>query len=97
MKEKIKEILKDAIFELNEQLDDEEKIDYNENTHFIGSKANLSSISFVTLVSIIEELIETKFDKTVHLVDEKAFSSKRSPFYSVETMTDYIEELLKDA
>ena len=46
---------------------------------------------------IIEELIEDKLDKTVHLVDEKAFSAKRSPFYSIETFAEYIEELLKEA
>ena len=97
MKEEIKGILKEAIEELNEQLDDNEQVSFSEDTHFIGSKACLSSINFVTLISIIEELIEDKMDKTVHLVNEKAFSSKRSPFYSIETFTDYIEELLKEA
>lgn len=97
MKEQIKNILKEAIEELNEQLDDDEKIEYSDSTRFIGSQASISSISFVTLVSIIEELIEDKLDKTIHLVNEKAFSSKRSPFYSIETMTEYIEELIKEA
>lgn len=96
MKNNIKLILKEAIEELNEQLDDEEKVEFNEETRFVGSNACLSSINFVTLITIIEELVEDKLDKTVHLVNEKAFSAKRSPFYSIETFTEYIEELLKE-
>ena len=92
----IKEILKIAIEELNEQLEDNEKIEFSPDIRFIGSKACIDSITFVTLISIIEELIEDKYNKTIHLVNEKAFSQKRSPFYSIETMTAYIEELLKE-
>lgn len=93
----IKQLFSDAIVELNEQLDDNEKIDLSEDTRFIGSKACIDSITFVTLISIVEEMVEDKYDKTIHLVNEKAFSSKHSPFYSIETFTNYIEELLKDA
>ena len=96
MKEKIIEILKSSIEELNEQLDSEQQVQFNEETRFIGSKACIDSITFVTLITIIEELIEDEFEKTVHLVNEKAFSSKNSPFYSIETLTTYIEELVKE-
>ena len=92
-----KEILKEAIDELNEQLDEDEKIEFSKETRFIGSKASIDSISLVTLISIIEELIEDKLDKTIHLVNEKAFSSKHSPFYSIDTLSEYIDELIKEA
>ena len=97
MKEQIANILKEAIEELNEQLDEDEKVIYGDETRFIGSQACIDSITFVTFITIIEELIEDKLDKTVHLVNEKAFSSKRSPFYSIATITEYIEELIKEA
>jgi acyl carrier protein len=92
----IKEILKEAISELNEQLDEDEKVEFNENTHFVGSSAAVDSITFVTLISIIEELIEDKLNTTISLVNEKAFSQKHSPFYSIETFSNYIQELLKE-
>lgn len=92
----IKEILKLAIDELNDQLEDDEKVEFSDDVRFIGSKACIDSITFVTLISIIEELIEEKYNKTIHLVNEKAFSQKRSPFYSIETMSAYIEDLLKE-
>ncbi|MBQ9688407.1 hypothetical protein IJV79_02085 [bacterium] len=96
MKDQIKEILKEAIEELNTQLEDDEQVAFNDETRFIGSHAAIDSISFVTLVSIIEEIIEDKMDVSIQLVNEKAFSSKRSPFYSIETMVQYIEELIKE-
>ena len=91
-----KEILKQAIEEINEQLDENEKIKFSPDTHFIGSNACMDSITFVTFISTIEELIEDKLGKTVHLVEEKAFSQKRSPFYSIDTMSAYIDQLLQE-
>ena len=91
-----KEILKQAIEEINEQLEENEKVKFSPDIHFIGSQACMDSITFVTFISTIEELIEDKLGKTVRLVDEKAFSQKRSPFYSIETMTAYIDQLIKE-
>lgn len=88
------EILKEAIEELNEQLDEDQKVAFNDETRFIGSKACIDSMSFVTLISIIEELVADKTGKTIQLVNEKAFSAKNSPFYSIETLTTYINELI---
>ena len=96
MKDNIKLLLKEAIEELNEQIEEEEKIEFNDEVRFVGSNAYLSSINFVTLISIVEELLEDKYGKTIHLVNEKAFSSKRSPFYSIQTFVDYIYELLNE-
>lgn len=89
------DLFKQAICELNQQLEDSEQVVCNDDTRFIGSNACIDSISFVTLISIIEDLVLDKYGKTIQLVDEKAFSSKNSPFYSVETFVNYIDELLE--
>lgn len=94
--DKIKNLLKEAIDELNEQLDEDDKVLFNDETRFIGSKACIDSITFVTLISIIEDLITDTFNKNIQLVNEKAFSAKNSPFYSIETLTKYIYELLQE-
>lgn len=97
MGDQIIEILKEAVSELNEQMGDDEKIAFNDETRFIGSHACIDSMGFVTLVSIIEELIVDKTGKSVQLVNEKAFSQKHSPFYSIATLKDYIETMLNEA
>lgn len=89
----ISELIEKAIDEINEQLD-ENKVILNENTHFIGKNACMDSISFVTFISVLEDLIEEKLNVHIQIVNEKAFSEKNSPFYSVETLTNYIISLL---
>ena len=96
MKEKIKGIICEAIEELNEQLDTDEKIEYHEELKLIGAKAALSSISFVTLIAIIEDLISERLGKNIMIVNDKAFSQERSPFYSAAALSDYIVELLTE-
>ena len=96
MPTQIREIIKEAIDELNEQLNDNAKVSYNDETRFIGSHACIDSMGFVTLITIIEGLIAEKTGKTVQLVNEKAFSQKHSPFYSIQTLSDYINELLNE-
>ena len=41
--------------------------------------------------------LSDKIGKNVQLVNEKAFSQKHSPFYSIATLTDYIEMLINEA
>ena len=92
----IKKLIYKAIDEINEQLEDDRKVELSDDTCFIGKKACLDSISFVTFISILEELIEEKLDKNIQIVNEKAFSEKNSPFYSVETLCNYIQSLISE-
>lgn len=93
MQDKIKAIIKQAIDELNEQL--EEKIDYTDNVKLMGKGAVMDSMDFVTLVTIIEEMISNEFDKDIRLVSDKAFSRENSPFNSIQTLTYFVIELLE--
>ncbi len=95
MKAKIEEIIKTAIEEVNSQLDDDAQIVFSNKINFIGKNACLDSVALVTFILTIEELIEDTLDTKVQLVTDKAFSSNNSPFYSVETLTSYIQELIK--
>ena len=91
----VENIIKQAVEELNEQR--EEKLSYNPETRLIGKNAEIDSMEFVTLVSIIEELISDEYDKSIRIVSDRAFSQERSPFYSIATLTNFVEELLKEA
>lgn len=96
MKEQIVDIIKEAIVELNEQLEDNEKISYDLEARLIGKNAVLDSMSFVTLITIIEELVEDKFDVSIEIVSDKAFSRTNSPFYSIQTLENFIMELMEE-
>jgi acyl carrier protein len=55
----------------------------------------IDSLDFVTLIVIIENNIFNKMDKNITIVSEKAFSKIYSPFKNVETLTEFIVELLE--
>ena len=97
MREKINEILREAVEELNEQMDADKKIEFSEELRLVGSNAALDSISFVTLIAITEDLIREKLGKNIMIVNDKAFSQERSPFRSISALTDYINGLISEA
>lgn len=95
MKELISEIIRESIDELNAQLDEEEKLksgklESGEEVRLIGPGAVLDSLSFVTLIAIIEDRICERIGKSLIIVNEKAFSEERSPFQTVASLRDYI-------
>lgn len=96
MKNKIESIVKSAISELNEQLDDDKQLIYSEELNLIGKNAAVDSMEFVTLISIIEEYIADTLDIDVRIVSDKAFSRERSPFYSVSTLVEFICEMIEE-
>lgn len=93
-KEKIREIVKAAVDELNEQLDD--PIVFDESVRLIGKGADLDSMSFVTLITTIEELIEDELDMEIEIVSDRAFSREHSPFATVESLEEFILTLLNE-
>ena len=96
MRDQIATIIKEAVEELNEQLEPEQQLVFSEDLKLVGKKAVIDSMSFVTLVSIIEDLTFDKLGKSITIVSEKAFSQEKSPFYSIQTLADFIDDLLKD-
>tara|TARA_B100000242_G_C43006918_1_gene467984 strand:- start:952 stop:1239 length:288 start_codon:yes stop_codon:yes gene_type:complete len=65
-------------------------------TVLFGCDAYLDSIGLVNLIVSIEELIEERSGKIVTLATEKAMSRSKSPFKTVQSLTDYIQELLEE-
>ena len=60
----------------------------------IGGEAVLSSISLVSFIMDIEAELEDEHEIQVLLVNESALSRKQSPFRTVETLADYVLELV---
>lgn len=95
MEEKIKNIVLESISELNEILDDEYKLELNENEKLLDSEGKIDSLDFVNLIGIIEDKIFEQFETSPSIVSEKAFSRKNSPFKDVSTITKYLVELME--
>lgn len=95
MKEKIQEIILDSLKEFNKEKAKDEVLEISNDTVLLDVNGKLDSLDFVTLIVIIENNIFDKIDKNVTIVSEKAFSKKYSPFKNIETLTEFIVELLE--
>jgi acyl carrier protein len=67
----------------------------NLDTKLFGSESELDSLGLVGLIVDIEESINSNYNISISIADEKAMSLKNSPFKNIETLSDYILELTK--
>jgi|SRR5437899_12992024 len=86
-----------TIDEINETLPDNRKLEKSAETRLFGRQGGLESLEFVNFIVLLEQRIGDEFGLAVTLADEKAISRESSPFSTVERLSDYVTELLKDS
>ena len=97
MRDKIFEIINNAINELNEELDYDSLRNVNEETSIFGGTEGIDSLSLVLLVTEVEAGIYNELDKSITLADEKAMSMHNSPYRSVGALLDFTLQRLESA
>ena len=96
MRQKIERLIIDALLEIGEEKKIKKLKNAGKKTFIYGNKGSLDSISLVLFLSIIEEKISDELNTNIILASEKAMSRINSPFRSVESLTDYILELMNE-
>jgi len=96
MKEKIEKIILDSLTELNEEIENEELEHPTKSTKLYGAKGVLDSLALVSLLADIEERVSEELDVEIVLADEKAMSQRVSPFRDVESLSSYIQKIIKE-
>jgi hypothetical protein len=92
----IQQWIYDAIDEINEDLEQSEKILKSEDAQIFGTGSSLDSMGLVNLITLIEQRIEDETGKFISIADEKAMSMQSSPFKTVATLKEYIANLLNE-
>lgn len=92
----IKKIIFQAIDEINLDLPKNKQVSKTETTQLFGSQSPLDSLELVNLIVSIEDKIDTEFDKTITIANEKAMSMKNSPLRDVKSLTEFILTLLDE-
>ena len=85
-----------AIDAFNSQMGDEQSLPKALDAPIFGRNGHLTSLGLVNFVVETEEKINDELGTRVALADDKAMSRQRSPFRTVESLIDYIAELLGD-
>ncbi len=94
-RDRILDVLYATIDEFNRQLEPAARLQPSAETRLYGEDSQLSSLNLVELIVAAEQRIEDEFGVSLILADEHALARKTSPFRSVTTLAEYIEERLK--
>lgn len=94
MNDRIYNCIVEGINNFNENFDNTIDLSKGINTELFSGDGALDSLGLVNLILSIEEKLDEEFNVSVSLASEKAMSQKVSPFKSVETLHNYIQELI---
>ena len=93
--QKIVALITQVANEFNEQLEFKIDVERGRDAPLYGGDGVLDSLGLVSFVVAVEQAIESELGITLTLADEKAMSQKHSPFQTVGTLADYVENLMK--
>lgn len=96
MQEEIQKIIIEALKNLADELENPQLQNPDAKTQIYGAEGNLDSLALVSFITDVEEMVDSKFNTNITLADEKAMSSRNSPFKDVNTLTQYIQKLLEE-
>ena len=96
MNEKILSLVTAALRDLGAELNRPELAAPPPGLRLFGAQSPLDSMALVSLIADIEYRIAAEFGRELVLADERAMSQLRSPFRTIATLVDHIEQRLKE-
>jgi acyl carrier protein len=93
--ERVSKAVFSAVDELNTQLPAGVSVEKSLDAPLYGAGGKLESLDFVTLIMEVEEKINAEFGTDITIADENLLSKEKSPFSTLRTLIEYLEELLK--
>jgi len=93
--ERVSKAVFSAVDELNTQLPAGVSVEKSLDAPLYGSGGKLESLDFVTLIMEVEEKINAEFGMDITIADENLLSKAKSPFSTLRTLIEYLEELVK--
>src|SRR5262245_3199100 len=85
-----------AVDDLNQQLPAGVQIEKSLDAPLNGASGKLESLDFVTLIMEVEEKINAEFGTDITIADENLLSKEKSPFSTLGTLIEYLQEILKE-
>ena len=90
-----KQIVGDAVEEINQELDEGGKVGLQSDFELLSSSSIIDSLTLVRLLISVERIIEEKTGKSVVVVDESAFETEESPFSTIGSLTSHVSKLIQ--
>jgi acyl carrier protein len=86
------QIVKSVVENLSGELGYDALHKVSPETELFGGPDSIDSLSLVRIVAEVERVAEEKLGKRVVLADDRAMSRRNSPFRSVGTLADLLNE-----
>jgi acyl carrier protein len=95
VKDEIIKVIYQIIDEINEQSSKVNLLQKLPSTILYGEGGKLDSLGLVHLIVGIEQTLLEKYNKSITIANERALSSRNSPFRTVKSLSDFIYDSLK--
>ena len=94
--EKVKQLIFDALDDINAQLSEDQQLEKSTTSALYGEKGKLDSLGLVNFIVAVEQKLHDEFGFPLTLATERAMSQQHSPFRTVQSLINYIIELLEE-
>jgi acyl carrier protein len=89
-------LVKSVVQELSDELGYDSLADASPDTPLYGEATGIDSLSLVRIVAEVERAAEDTFKKRVLLADERAMSRHSSPYRTLGTLAELLQERLAE-
>ncbi|HSR67845.1 MAG TPA: hypothetical protein VLU25_07875 [Acidobacteriota bacterium] len=96
VEERVMQALQNSVEEVNQQVAEENRIDFDLSTPLIGDDSPLDSLGLVSLIVSAEGNINQDFDVSLALIDAEAMNDQQGVFRNLAALRDHIIRLLQD-
>jgi len=94
--ELIEELILGALNDVNDEQPEDERIEVGPTTPLFGPSAQIDSLALVSVIVDVETALNVDYDLPISLTDDRAMTREISPFDDVQTLKDYIVELVAE-
>jgi acyl carrier protein len=94
MQENVFQMVKSVVEDLADELGFDGLRSVNAETPLFGGDSGVDSLTLVRMIAEVERQAEEKFGKQIVLADERAMSRRNSPFRTVGSFGEFVQERL---
>lgn len=95
-KQQILDIVLAQVTALNETLPADQQFTVEPQTPLFGNGSKIDSLSLVSVIVDLEGVFASEHDIDLSLTDDRAMTREKSPFDSINSLADYIEEAINE-
>ena len=95
-RERIMRAIYRAVDTVNEGRPKGKGLEKSPPTILFGKGGQLDSLGLVSLIVEVEQQVEEELGITITLADERAMSQQKSPFMTIQSLSDYVSLLVEE-